>query len=280
MFTAHDATLEELEERVSRTALAPIRLDALERSDREYELESILESWGMDNAWELAPALVKLDYRSDMLESLREEFGAENVPLILMWMSEIYEVQSLLTEIHAGSQRISEIVAAMKSYTFMDQAALLEIDLHEGLNNTLVILRNRLKSGITLHLDFADDIPPIQAYGSELNQVWTNIIDNAIDAMDGKGEITIRTRHEGDNVIVTIEDNGPGIPEAVLPTIFDPFVTTKAPGQGTGMGLYVSHTIVVQKHNGTLTCSSQPGKTVFTISLPINFEALQIEEQS
>ena len=279
IYSSHHETLEKLEGRLSQSALAPITLDALERSDREYELETVLGRWAIDNAREVSPIFVKLDYRAATLEALREEFGAEYFPLLLPWMYEIYEVHSLMAEIHAGSKRISEIVAAMKSYTYMDQAALQEVDLHEGLNNTLIILRNRLKTGVTVNLDFVENIPCIQAYGSELNQVWTNIIDNAIDAMEEKGEITIRTHLKDDNVVVIIEDNGSGIPANVLPTIFDPFMTTKPPGEGTGLGLYVSYNIVVQKHKGKLTCSSQPGKTVFTICLPLNFEILQPDHQ-
>lgn len=273
-FAAHQETLEQLEQQLSQIALTPITMDALERSDREYEVETILDNWGMDNAWAMAPTLVKLNYRAAMLEKLWEEFGAEHVSLLILWMCEVYEVHSLLIEIHAGSKRISEIVAAMKSYTYMDQAALLKVDVHEGLENTLIILRNRLKTHVTVTLDFADNVPYVQAYGSELNQVWTNIIDNAIDAVQNEGEVTIRTRHEGDYVVLTFEDNGPGIPADVLPTIFDPFVTTKPPGQGTGMGLYVSHNIIVQKHKGKLTCNSQPGKTVFTVCLPLNIESV------
>ena len=274
----HYAILAALEQSVSEMAQVPLTLDALERSDREYELETLLDSWDIDNAWELAPTLVKLDYRADALAALEAQFGLPDMPLLLGWMVEIYEVRSLLAEIHTGSERISEVVAAMKSYSYMDQAELLEIDLHQGLQNTLVILRNRLKAGVTVHLDFAEDIPPIQAYGSELNQVWTNIIDNAIDAMEEQGELRICTRLNGDYVVVTIEDDGPGIPAAILPTITDPFVTTKPPGEGTGMGLYVTHNIVVQKHKGQLSATSEPGKTVFRVALPVNFETVGAQE--
>jgi signal transduction histidine kinase len=144
------------------------------------------------------------------------------------------------------------------------------VDVHEGLDNTLVILRSKLKPGVSVHRDYDPDLPHIQAYGSELNQVWTNLIDNAIDAMNGQGEITLRTGHDDEWVIVEIEDNGTGIPEAILPKLFDPFSTTKPPGQGTGLGLNICHNIVVQKHKGRIEVTSQPGKTCFEVRLPLD----------
>jgi signal transduction histidine kinase len=140
------------------------------------------------------------------------------------------------------------------------------------LDNTLVMLRNKLKVGIDVHRQYAENLPRIQAFGSELNQVWTNIIDNAVDAMQGRGELTLRTRQEEQWVVVEIEDNGPGIPQAVQAKIFDPFFTTKAPGKGTGLGLNISHNIIVQKHKGKIAVRTQPGKTCFEIRLPIDFE--------
>jgi signal transduction histidine kinase len=150
----------------------------------------------------------------------------------------------------------------------MDQAPVQDVDVHAGLDSTLVMLRSRLKAGITVHREYGWNVPPIRAYGSELNQVWTNLIDNAIDAMNGQGEITIRTGYDDQWVIVKLEDNGPGIPEPVLPHIFDPFYTTKAPGKGTGMGLNISHNIVVQKHRGRIDVTSRPGQTRFEVRLP------------
>jgi signal transduction histidine kinase len=151
----------------------------------------------------------------------------------------------------------------------MDQAPIQSVDLNEGLDNTLIIFQNRLKSGITVRREYAEDLPIIQAYGSELNQVWTNIIDNAIDAMTGEGTLVLRTRVEDQWVIIEIEDNGPGIPEAIQTNIFDPFFTTKSPGEGTGLGLNISHNIIVKKHQGQISVSSKPGKTCFTVRLPI-----------
>jgi signal transduction histidine kinase len=145
------------------------------------------------------------------------------------------------------------------------------VDLHEGLDNTLVMLRSKLKVGVSVHRQYAADLPLIQAYGSELNQVWTNLIDNAVDAMDGKGEITIRTHQEKGYVVVEVEDNGPGIPETIQSKIFDPFFTTKPVGKGTGLGLNISYNIV-KKHQGEIKVVSHPGMTLFVVTLPLNFE--------
>jgi signal transduction histidine kinase len=144
------------------------------------------------------------------------------------------------------------------------------VNIHEGIDNTLVILRSKLKSGIDVHRDYANDLPLITAYGSELNQVWTNILDNAIDSMKGKGEIWIRTKKESNFVVIEMEDNGPGIPLAVQAKIFDPFFTTKEPGKGTGLGLSTSYGIITEKHHGTIHVESKPGSTNFIIKLPID----------
>jgi signal transduction histidine kinase len=148
------------------------------------------------------------------------------------------------------------------------------------LDNTLIILKNKLKKGITVHREYASDLPTIPAYGGELNQVWSNIIDNAIDAMDGRGELTLRTRKKEPWVVVEIEDNGTGIPEEVQTKVFDPFFTTKPPGKGTGLGLNISRNLIVQKHQGQITVFSEPGKTRFTVWLPIHSqpaESLEVE---
>jgi signal transduction histidine kinase len=157
----------------------------------------------------------------------------------------------------------------MKSYVYLDQAPIQEVDLHEGLENTLVILRHKLKRGITVLRDFQSDLPRIQAHGSELNQVWTNLIDNATYALGGKGRITLRTRREGAWAVVEVEDDGPGIPPEVQPKIFTLFFTTKPVGQGSGQGLNTSYNII-RRHGGTLDFQSQPGRTVFSARLPLS----------
>lgn len=157
----------------------------------------------------------------------------------------------------------------MKSYTYLDQAPLLEVDVHEGLESTLVILQHKLKRGVTVKRAYASNLPRIEAYASELNQVWTNIIDNASDAMDGRGEITLRTYVGDGYVVVEIVDNGPGIPDVVRSRIFEPFFTTKAPGKGTGLGLHISHDIVTNRHHGQLAVESRAGETKFVVRLPV-----------
>src|SRR5688572_5825181 len=177
--------------------------------------------------------------------------------------------RSMLFEVQHTTERISQIVHAMKSYTYLDQAPLLEVDIHEGLENTLIIMQHKLKKGVTIKREYSADLPRIEAYASELNQVWTNIIDNAVDAMNGKGEISLRTFAEEDHVVVEITDNGPGIPEEIQARIYEPFFTTKPPGKGTGLGLHISHDIIVNRHHGQLLVESKPGETKFKVMLPV-----------
>ena len=178
-------------------------------------------------------------------------------------------MMGLLFEVQQTTERISQIVRAMKSYTYLDQAPILEVDIHEGLENTLVIMQHKLKQGVTIKREYSANLPRIEAYASELNQVWTNIIDNAVDAMNGKGEIILRTYAEDNRVVVEIVDNGPGMPENIQSRIFEPFFTTKPPGKGTGLGLHVSHDIVANRHHGQLLVESKPGETKFKVVLPV-----------
>ena len=180
-----------------------------------------------------------------------------------------YVTESVLTEIGAGARQISEIVNALKSYVYLDQGPVQEVDIHEGLENTLIILRHKLKPGITVRREFAFDLPRIPAFGSELNQVWTNLVDNAADALEGKGEIVLRTQKKDGRVIVEVEDNGPGIPPDAKPRIFTLFFTTKPLGKGTGQGLNISYAIV-RRHGGTIEFTSRPGRTVFSVKLPLS----------
>jgi len=250
-------------------ARQPTYLDALARSDCEAEWETWLGERGVQNAWQVAPNLVNLGYDQHEVETLTADFSPAQFSAAMDWLNCSSTIYGLVEEIGQGAGRISEIVKALKAYTYLDQAPIQTVNLHDGLDNTLIILRGKLASGVTVHRDYAADLPQIEAYGSELNQVWTNLIDNAIDAMNGQGQITLRTRHDGQWAIVEIEDNGPGIPPEILPNIFDPFFTTKPPGQGTGLGLNISHNIVVQKHKGRIDVYSQPGKTHFEVRLPL-----------
>jgi signal transduction histidine kinase len=227
------------------------------------------------NAWEVAPTLVDLGYNDDALNTLVAGYTASQFSAVIDWLSDTYSIYTLLEEIGQGAGRISEIVKALKGYTYMDQAPIQNVDIHEGLDSTLVIMRSKLKPGIAIHREYDQDLPKIQARGSELNQVWTNLVDNAIGAMNGIGEITLRTRHDNSWVIVEIEDNGSGIPEENLPNLFNPFFTTKPPGEGTGLGLSISHSIVVHKHQGRIDVTSQPGRTRFEVRLPLDCSPME-----
>ena len=255
----------------------PSKLNGLAHSDREHEVGTWLEARGINDAWEIAPGLVDLDYDIGGLTKLASQFDDDQFSVVLDWLHNYYMICHMLSGIGEGVGRISEIVEALKSYTYLDQASVQEVDIHEGLDNTLTILHDRLQSGITVRKEYGSMLPKIQAHGSELNQVWTNIISNAAYALGGEGEITIRTSHDGDWVVLDIEDNGPGIPPENQSRVFDAFFTTKPPGQGTGLGLNTSYNIVVQQHRGDIKVFSEPGKTCFQVRLPIDFEAAQKE---
>lgn len=266
---AETAALHRLSAAVTARVRQPEFLDPLECSDRETAVQEYLEAAGIDRAWEHAPNLVSLGLDVSGLAALAEEFRPDRYATVLSTLDHQYMSESLLRSLGESTDRIVQIVGALKSYTRRDEAPTQLVDLHEGLDSTLVMLQSRLKIGIEVDRDFAGDLPLIEARGSELNQVWTNILDNAIDAMDGHGIIGITTRTEGTNVVVEITDNGPGIPDEIVAQIFDPFVTTKAPGEGTGLGLNISHSIITQQHGGTITVASAPGRTTFTITLPV-----------
>ncbi len=263
------AALHALQQQARTHAAAPSDLDALGRADREAAVEAWLEEHGVAEPWRLAPPLAEMGLDPPALARLAAVVEGEALSAALEWIGSLFPVYTLLNEIGQGSARISEIVGALKSYSYLGQAPVQTVDLREGLDNTLVILRSKLKGGISVHRDYGADVPRVPAHGSELNQVWTNILDNAADAMGGKGAITIRTRREGRWAVVEIEDDGPGIPKDVVPRIFDPFFTTKEPGKGTGLGLSTSHSIVTKQHGGEMNVESQPGLTRFTVKLPI-----------
>jgi signal transduction histidine kinase len=262
-------TLLSMNELVQARAKQPAELDSLTRSDREADLENWLEEQGIPNSWEIAPNLVNLGYDKGELIMMVENFNPSGIPILIEWINCVYLIFSLLEEIGQGAKRVSEIVGALKVYTYMDQAPIQTINLHDGLDSTLVVLQNKLKPEFQVRRIYTEDMPKIEAYGSELNQVWTNIIDNAIDALNGGGEIILRTRYDDQWAIVEIEDNGPGIQEEIQPNLFDPFFSTKPPGQGTGLGLNIAHNIVVQKHQGRIDVFSKPGKTRFEVRLPL-----------
>ena len=270
---AQHETLQSLAREAEQVAVRPPEMDALTRSDREYELETLLEERDVPDPWEIAPALVNLGYDADKLDDLAQSFASEELVDVIGSLNATYVVHNLVSEIGQGAGRLSDIVKALKGYSYLDQAPVQSVDVHEGLDNTLLILRSKIADGISVRKEYASDMPKIEAYGSELNQVWTNLIDNAADALDGGGVITIRTRPEGKQVVVEIEDNGPGIPPEIQSKIFDSFFTTKPPGQGTGLGLDISYKIVVERHRGDVKLDSEPGRTTFQVWLPVDFEA-------
>jgi signal transduction histidine kinase len=272
-FTCSDVQLMKLNELTANVQLRStqyLTLDPLTRSDQEYEVEEWLEDQDIDDGWELAPILVNLGYDTAALDDIAQVFQGSLMRTIIRWLGAISTVYSLVVEISQGAGRISDIVKALKSYSYLDQAPIQEVDVHQGLDNTLIILRSKIKEGINIIREYAEDLPRITAYGSELNQVWTNLIDNAIDAMEGQGRIIIRTRREGGEIVVEVEDEGPGIPLEIQPKIYDPFFTTKGPGRGTGLGLNITYNIIVEKHRGEINLDSKPGRTVFQIRLPIS----------
>jgi signal transduction histidine kinase len=238
------------------------------------ELEDTLQAWlaahGISDSWMLAPELASSGWTPARLTQLAAHFAPTQVPVVLQWLGLTAAAHGLIEEVRTSAKAISEIVQAVKLHTFLGQAPIQHVDVRESLEATLVILRTKLKRGIRVIRDYAADVPPVEAYGSELSQVWINLIDNAIDAMGGEGELRLRVaRDDRDRVIVEIEDNGPGIPPDVQARLFEPFFTTKPPGAGTGLGLHVAYTIIAAKQRGEIAVASQPGMTRFTVTLPV-----------
>jgi signal transduction histidine kinase len=243
-------------------------LDALEQSDLEDELSSWLNRRKITNASRLASGLVEAGVDRAALERFGGNFENDLLVDVLARVVSSVAAERLTREIEASTARISELVRAIKEYTYMDQAPEQEIDIHRGIDSTLTMLKFRLKRGVEVKRVYDTGLPRILARGSELNQVWTNLIDNAIDAMGGKGELVIRTSRELDFILVEIIDNGPGIPDAVKPHLFEPFFTTKDVGEGTGIGLDTVYRIV-RAHRGEVSVDSRPGRTSFQIRLPL-----------
>jgi signal transduction histidine kinase len=257
--------------RVEREAgqyTAAIPADPLAQSDREERLTTWLEGRHVPDAWKIAPVLADAGVELPKLENLAAQVGDNVVSDALIRIASILTISRLIGEIENSTKRISDLVRAIKEYSYMDQAAMQEVDLHQGLENTLTILHHRLKGGIKVVRAYDEKLPRICAFGGELNQVWTNLMANAIEAMQGKGEMRVRTARELDRVLVEVGDNGPGIPPDVLPHIFEPFFTTKGVGEGTGLGLDTVCRIL-RNHHGEIRVSSQPGDTRFQVYLPL-----------
>lgn len=260
------ASLAELENCLIDSMASATPLDSIEQSDREEDMATWLERLGVPHASQLAQGLVEANVDREDLDQLRSKFDPSVLPDVLTRVVSTLCAERLAREVESTTGRISELVKAIKEYSYMDQLPEQEIDIHSGIDSTLTMLKFRLKKGVTVVRDYDRTIPRIFAHGSELNQVWTNLIDNAIDGMNGKGELHIRTLQELDMVLVEITDNGAGIPDDVKPHIFDPFFTTKGVGVGTGLGLDTAYRIV-RNHRGEINFDSKPGKTCFQVRL-------------
>jgi len=261
------ALLAQREEEI-RSTLTPAGFkDEFARVEREEAIQSWLESRNVPEAWKLAPHLAEANLTDANLESFAQAAGASLGTEIARFAT-LLEMERIAEELEHSSARISDLIKAVKEYSFMDQAPVQEVDLEHGLETTLTIMHHKLKRGITVTREYAPNLPRVMANGSELNQVWTNLIDNAADAMKGSGKLTVRTALENDFVLVEIADSGPGIPPEVKSRIFDPFFTTKGVGEGTGLGLDVVNRII-KNLRGQISVSSVPGDTRFQVRLPI-----------
>ena len=243
-------------------------LDTLAISDLEDQIDSLLRSHGQNDLWQLAADLARRNIQPQVLESLFASLDADVARAALVRIAASVEIANLLNEIESSTSRISELVRAIKEYTYMDQSTAQNVDIVKGLENTLTIMNHKLKRGVTVQRQYEKVPLLVNSFGSELNQIWTNIIDNAIDAMGGKGELRVRTYRDDTCVVVEIGDNGPGISPEVQSHIFEPFFTTKGVGEGTGLGLDTVMRIV-KKHRGTIQVTSKPGDTRFQVFLPL-----------
>jgi signal transduction histidine kinase len=244
-------------------------LSPLARSDRADTVAAWLDAHGVADAWDLGPSLVDAGLDVPWLEDLAARVSPTALGAAMGWLAATTTANQLIDLVERSTERISELVRAVKEYSYMDQAPKQELDVHDGLENTLIMLRYKLKHGVTVVRDYDRTLPRFCAYGGELNQVWTNLIDNAVDAMHGQGELRVRTARDDGRVLVEIADTGSGIPPEVQPRIFEPFFTTKDVGAGTGLGLDVVYRIVVNRHHGDVRVESVPGDTRFQVRLPL-----------
>jgi signal transduction histidine kinase len=234
----------------------------------EDDLTAWLDAGGIPRSFDLAGPLALGGWTPARLEELARDVPPPHAAPVIEWLAACCAVVALVDESRAAATAISDIVQAVKAHSHLGQAPIQMVDVRDGLESTLVVLRGRIKPGIQIVRDYAPDLPGIEAYGGELNQVWSNLIDNAILAVGGEGTIAVRAAPRDGNVVVDVSDTGPGIPPEQLPRIFDPFFTTRPPGSGSGLGLHVAHTIV-RRHRGAIDVTSRPGRTVFTVQLPL-----------
>ncbi|MEO7369606.1 MAG: ATP-binding protein, partial [Ilumatobacteraceae bacterium] len=236
--------------------------------DREEIIGEWLDNHGVDDAWQLAPHLAAVGADCEWLAECEAVIGGAALSPALHWASSTISAIGLLDELTDTTNRISHLVEAVKSYSQMDRAALQTVNIHDGLESTLVMLAPKL-AGIEVVREFGSDVPAIDAYAAELNQVWTNLIVNAIDAMDGAGTLRLATRVVDDSIVIDVVDSGHGMPSDVQSRAFEPFFTTKDVGKGTGLGLDISRRIVTERHRGDITFDSVPGRTIATVRLPL-----------
>ena len=265
----HRQLLGELQQRAANREYYPSDLTPLKQSTLEDELADWLESLGVSNAWDLSPSFVSVGIGQSHLETLSQEMESAAFAEAVTWLEATLTVNNLVQELEFSTSQISDLVGAIKNYSYLNRSTIQEVDIHQSLDNTLKILHHKLKYGIKVIKEYSQDLPKVTAYGGELNQVWTNLIDNAIYAMNSEGELTIRTNRENNCILIEIIDNGSGIPSEIQSQIFEPFFTSKGVGKGSGLGLDISRGIIVNKHKGNLRFESQPGKTNFQIRIPI-----------
>jgi signal transduction histidine kinase len=261
-FVALDALRREIDS--SSASVEPLAV-----ADREDALIGWLDAHDVDQSWRLAPPLASAGVDAAWCQQVAQLLDSASLGTCLEWVASTLSTTTLLSEIKESTGRVSDLVSTMKSYSQLDRAPLQDIDVTEGIESTIVVLGEKLHDGITVVRDYADDLPRIEAIPGELNQLWTNLIDNAIDAMRGKGTLRVSTRTDGEHVVVEVADTGSGMPPDVQARAFEPFFTTKDVGKGTGLGLDISRRIVVERHDGEILIASQPGETVVTVKLPI-----------
>jgi len=266
--TTLDALVRLQEEAADRVPKA-VALDPLETSDREDAISDWLDDHSVRDGWQLAPTFVQSNIDLDFLEHIASSVDEPTLESALRWLNYTVETELLMNEIEDATTRISTLVGAARQYSQLDRAPFQVVDVHELLDSTLLMLSGKMPEGIKVIKEFDRSLPQIPAYAAELNQVWTNLIDNAISAMNGHGTLTVRTGMDRDQVFVEFGDTGSGVPDDIKDRIFEPFFTTKPVGEGTGLGLDISWRIVVKKHHGDLTVDSRPGDTRFRVRLPV-----------
>jgi signal transduction histidine kinase len=261
--------LVDLQEQVIERAAKAAKLTAMQASDAEDEVGDWLDEHQVTGGWDLAPVFVQAGLDIECLEEIAGSVGPGLLDQSLHWLGYALETEQLMTDIEDASARISSLVGAAKQYSQLDRASHQWVDVHDGIDSTLVMMNHKIGDGVRVVKEYDRTLPKIPAHPAELNQVWTNLVDNAIQAMQGSGTLTIRTARDGERVLVEVVDTGPGVPPDLRRRVFEPFFTTKPVGQGTGLGLDISYRIVVNRHRGDLTLISEPGDTRFQVRLPL-----------